>query len=333
MLPGPLCGQILADAGAAVIKVEAPSGDPLRYIESVSGNSPLFTAINRRKKSIALDVKHPQGKKIFLALAKKADVIIAGFRPAALSAMALDYAAIKKINPRIVYCLISGYGSRGRNKNNAGHDLNFSAESGLLDVLYETPIVPGFQIADITTALYAAHAITAALYSRLVTGKGAWLDISMRGTLEYLLDFHRGYARHAKKNSPLLCGRTPCYNVYMAKDKKYVTLAAVEQKFWEHFCAATNRPDFLGKKLNTSDGFHREMQRLFVSKTARAWISLNKKYEFCLAPVQKITNVRPQKRSGTAPGKGEHSKEILTELGYSGTAISALQKNNIVGVL
>ena len=174
LLPGPLCSMMLADLGAEVIKIESPKGDMMRTFE----NS-FFKALNRNKKSIVIDLKTSEGKQIFKRLAKNADVIIEGFRPGKLGSLGLGYNEIRKINPKIIYCSITGYGQKGKNKDKAGHDLNYSALSGMLHVISEKPIVPGVQIADVSSAFIAAFSIASSLLQRERTDKGNYIDVSM----------------------------------------------------------------------------------------------------------------------------------------------------------
>ena len=166
LLPGPMCSLFLADLGADVIKIESLNGDAMRRFQNDSGKSPYFNALNRNKKSIALNLKTSEGRKIFMRLARSADVIIEGFRPGKIESLGAGYKQVRKINPKIIYCSITGYGQKGAYKNKAGHDLNYAALSGVLDVISEKPFVAGMQIADAGSALIAAFAIAAALFQR-----------------------------------------------------------------------------------------------------------------------------------------------------------------------
>ena len=166
LLPGPMCSLFLADLGAEVIKIESPKGDMMRRFEICGEKSPYFEALNRNKKSVVIDLKTKEGKSSFLKLAKNADVIIEGFRPGKLNDLGVGYSAIKKLNPKIVYCSISGYGQKGHLKNKAGHDLNYASLSGILDVMSFFPFVPGVQVADVGCALIVAVSILAALIHR-----------------------------------------------------------------------------------------------------------------------------------------------------------------------
>src|SRR3989344_8060148 len=223
LLPGPMCSLFLADLGAEVIKVESLSGDAMRYFEAKQKNtSPYFKALNRNKKSVALNLKAEEGKEIFMRLAKNADVVIEGFRPGKVEALGISYKSLRKINPKIVYCSITGYGQKGAYRNKAGHDLNYAALSGVLDVISEKPFVAGMQIADAGSALIAAFAIAAALFQREKTGKGEYIDIAVTDGALSLISMHLAYRSISNNRKTILSGSMPCYNVYETKDSKFV---------------------------------------------------------------------------------------------------------------
>ncbi len=194
LLPGPFCSLLLADMGADVVKVEAPEGgDYARWYPPLvegGGYGAFFGAINRGKRSLALDLKHPQGREAFLRLVAVADVVLESFRPGVLGRLGLDWEVLRGVNGGLVMCAISGHGQDGPYAQRAAHDMNVLAISGVLDQIGEAggrPVVPGIQAADVASALYAATAISAALVQRARTGEGAYLDMSMG---EAALAFH-----------------------------------------------------------------------------------------------------------------------------------------------
>lgn len=357
LLPGPMCSLFLADLGAGVIKVESLSGDQMRYLESIKNKSPYFSALNRNKRSIALNLKTAEGKSIFMKLAKDADVIIESFRPGKVDALGIGYNNIKKINPRIVYCSITGYGQQGAYKDKAGHDLNYASLSGMLNVMSNKPFVPGVQIADISSAFIAAFSIVVALFYREKNGKGNYIDVSITNSALSVIGIHIAQRSISKNPSTVLSGTKPCYNVYKTKDNKFVSLGAIEKKFWQSFCNATNRKDFLQKQFDV--GVMRDMKRLFKSKTTSEWLKLNKKYDFCCEPVRKINDVLSDAylknkkiliqidglvqvamptifssvttlKYSKSPMLGEHTREILSNIGYSEGSIAKLRKKGVL---
>ena len=289
LLPGPMCSLFLADLGAEVIKIESPKGDMMRRFETCGEKSPYFEALNRNKKSVVIDLKTKEGKSNFLKLAKNADVIIEGFRPGKLNDLGVGYNAVKKLNPKIVYCSISGYGQKGHLKNKAGHDLNYSSLSGILDVMSVPPSVPGVQIADVGCALIAAVSILAALIHRGRTGKGNNIDVSVFNSALSLINIHIAQRSVSKKSRTVLSGTKPCYNIYKTKDDNYVSLGAIEAKFWESFCSSVGSRNLIKRQFDESAV--QELRNLFVQKTQDEWLALNEKYDFCCEPVKQLNEV------------------------------------------
>ena len=357
LLPGPMCSLFLSDLGAEVIKVESLNGDLMRGFESDAKQSPYFSALNRNKKSIALNLKTIEGKKIFMKLVKDVDIIIEGFRPDKIDSLGLGYRNVKKINPKIVYCSITGYGQKGNYKDKAGHDLNYSSLSGLLDALSDKPFVPGVQFADIGSSLIAAFSIVACLFYRERSGKGNYIDISVFNSALSLISIHIAHRSVSRNIKTVLSGSKPCYNVYETKDKKYVSLGAIENKFWQSFCNAIKRKELITKQFNAS--ITREMKKIFKSKTLGEWLALNKKHDFCCEPVKKIEEIindvdlinkgaiitldgikqvsLPAVFStfnriyySRSPKLGEHTEHILSKIGYNKRAINELRKKTVI---
>src|SRR5574338_215255 len=241
LLPGPYLTMVLADMGADVVKVEDPKlGDYLRAFPPAKGGmSGRFLAINRGKRSLALDLKAAPARDAFLRMVEQADVVVESFRPGVMDKLGLGYATLAAKNPKIVVCSISGFGQTGPYVERAGHDLNYIALAGVLAMTGPAggaPQMPGVQIADLAGgALWGATAILGALVGRDRTGKGAHLDISMtEGALALLaaelgnLDCGVGATRGASR----LNGGVACYGIYKTKDARYLSVGALEPKFW-----------------------------------------------------------------------------------------------------
>lgn len=246
LLPGPLATLILAEAGASVMKVErADGGDDMRGYEPKLGpTSAMFALLNRGKTSIALDLKNSADQARALGMATTADIVVEQFRPGVMDRLGLGYEAVARLNPKIVYCSITGYGQSGPKANDAGHDMNFAAEAGLLSVVADRdgapPPLPA-PIADIVGGAYpAVMNILLALRERDASGRGRHLDVAMSDNMFPLLvralaSGFRGVWQ--APNADLLTGATPRYANYRTRDGRYVTVAALEDRFWRNLCA------------------------------------------------------------------------------------------------
>lgn len=248
LLPGPLATLILAEAGAEVIKIERPGrGDEMRsYVPKFGTDSVNFAMLNRGKKSIAIDLKDTAAREALLPLLREADVVVEQFRPGVMDRLGLGYDALSKINPRVIYCAITGYGQTGPRADVAAHDINYVAESGMLSLAAGedgAPIVPPALIADIGGGTYPAVInILLALRSRDATGQGCKLDIAMGDNLFTFLYWAMGNGLAAgqwpKPGGDLVTGGSPRFFVYRTRDDKFIAAAPLEQKFWENFCDA-----------------------------------------------------------------------------------------------
>ncbi len=254
LLPGPLATLVLAEAGAEVIKIERPGGDPIRQSPPfVNGESAPFAMLNRGKRSIEIDLKEPGAATRVLALAETADVVIEQFRPGVMDRLGLGFAAIQRANPRCIYCAISGYGQQGMRADVAGHDINYVAEAGLLAVTADrdgNPVMPHAQIADIGAGSYPAVInILLALYRARATGAGAFLDIAMTEQMFPFLwqALAHGWATGAMAgpNELQLTGGSPRYGLYPTADGRMLALGALEDRFWTNFCDLIDLPERL----------------------------------------------------------------------------------------
>jgi alpha-methylacyl-CoA racemase len=300
LLPGAYASQMLADFGADVVKIEEPgSGDYGRFMPpyGAGGMSLYFLAINRNKRSMTLNLKSEAGRAIFRRLVKQVDVVLESFRPGVLERLSLGYTQLKEINPRLVYCAISGYGQNGPYRLRAGHDLNYAGYAGLLDYNrgpHGEPAMPPTQLGDLSGgSLMAVIGIMAALLGREQTGEGRLIDVSMTEGVMALLPLaataflNTGTA--PRPGASALDGGLPCYNMYETRDGKHITLAALEYKFWHTFCTHIGHLELLpfhqpaGPAESTQA---MEMLRaIFKTKTRDEWLVELVEIDACVGPV------------------------------------------------
>lgn len=298
LLPGPYCTLMLADFGAEVIKVEDPvAGDYLRDFEpKLDADSAVFHSLNRNKKSICLDLKTEKERSHFLKLVETADVVMESFRPGVMKRLGLDYETLKQINPRLIYCAITGYGQTGPYKDKPGHDINYLSYAGLLHVMGEKdrkPVIPATQIADIGGGAYPAIAgILLALLGREKTGKGQLVDVSMLdGVVSWMhMLLPNVFAeREVTRGEELLNGGFACYQVYETKDNRFLSMGGIEQKFWKVFCEGIERQDFIdcldAPKEKQEQMIH-ETQTIIARKTLEEWLDIFSEKEACVTPVK-----------------------------------------------
>ena len=296
-LPGPFCTQILADFGAEVIKVEDPRGGDLgRSVPPlIEGESARFYTVNRNKKSITLDLKQDAGRDIFRKLALSADIVVDQFRPGVMKKMGLGYEDLRTINPRIIYCAITGYGLTGPLSDAAGHDLNYlniAGVTGLTGAYQGMPVMSGAQIADISGGtLYAVIAILMALVSRAKDGQGQLCDIAMMdcsiSLLAYTLGEWAGWGRLPEMGNEILTGGYAFYNIYKTKDGKYVGLGAVEDKFWAEFCEKVDRREYIKLQWNTTlqPDIQADIRAIMLTKTRDQWVEYFADCDICFTPI------------------------------------------------
>jgi len=292
MLPGPYCSMILADHGAEVIAIEA---------RKFQEDELFFNDLNRNKKHMTLNLKNQQGLEIFLKLADKADVILEGFRPGVVKRLGVDYQTVKKRNPGIIFCSISGYGQTGPLRDRPGHDVNYLSTAGVLDLIGEKGrrnVIPGVQIADIAGgAMNAAVGILLALYARDKTGEGQYIDISMTDGILGLLSlpnhFYNVTGKCPKAADGLLSHRFACYNTYETSDGRYVALGAVENRFWQRFCEYLNRPDLTPLQYDEEkrEEIISYLRQVFLKKTFVTWESELGALDICYSGVRKMEEV------------------------------------------
>ncbi len=376
LLPGPFCSMVLADYGADVLKVEAPGeGDYLRNWEPlVEGTSAFFIAVNRNKRSLTLNLKKPAGKALFQKLVLEYDVVLESFRPGVMERLGCGYQALAALKPSLIYCAISGYGQAGPQALKAGHDLNYMAETGVLNTTSsrEIPALSGIQVADVAGgALYAVSAVLAAYIKVLKGGKGSFLDISMTDGLVSMLPllsaYHYTSGMEPEPDSTIFNGRLACYHIYRTKDGREIALGALEKKFWDNFCRVIERPDLIEgdhQQIERQDFLKNELAQIFAGKDAADWELLLSGRDTCceilktMAEVQAAPHFKERKMfysaaagdgvtlmqtntavmideakpisHNPAPELGQHTEEVLLDLGLSADEIKDLRKTEII---
>lgn len=364
LLPGPFCSMILADHGARVISVEDK-----RFLSDEF----FISEINRNKEHMSLNLKTREGKEIFYRLVNKADILLEGFRPGVAQRLGIDYETIRNINSKIIYCSITGYGQSGSYKNRAGHDVNFLSCSGVLDLMGEPdrpPSIPGVQIGDIAGGgMNAAIGILLALWARERTGSGQYIDISMTdGMVSFLslaLFLHQRTGEFPKRGESMFSHRYAFYNTYETADGRYISIGAVENRFWRNLCDRLGVPEYGALQYNEKrrDEIIGFMRRTFKKKTLDQWESEFADLDVCWGRIQTLKEVledpyfrerkmvvdmRPKNGKVTAtlgtpiklsetPGSirtlpvgfGESTVSILRELGYTKNQIKLFAKKDV----
>ena len=281
LLPGPMATLILAEAGAEVIKVERPGrGEEMRSYEPRWGKDSVnFALLNRGKTSVALDLKAESGRAKALALAAEADVLVEQFRPGVMDRLGLGYGAVRSVNPRIVYCAITGYGQTGPKRDRAGHDLNYQGDAGLLSLSVGDPghrVIPPALIADIAGGAYpAVMNILLALRHRDATGEGAFIDVAMAENLFPFMYWALGdlIATGARRYNAdaLVTGGGPRYRLYDTRDGRILAAAPIEQKFWKAFCEAIDLDAELRDDARDPAATARRVAEIVASRDAAEW--------------------------------------------------------------
>ena len=338
LLPGPFCTQLLGDLGADVIKIEEPgTGDPAR-------SSPLFAQVNRNKRSVALDLKTAADHALFLRLVERADVLVEGFRPGVMERLGLGYLVLAERNPRLIYASLSGFGQSGPYRDRPGHDLNYLALAGAIGYNVGAdgqPVPMAVQVADLGAGSFAAIAILAAVVSRQHTGRGQSVDVSLFASAVSWLPtliaplFASGQA--LAPGAPTLAGGLPQYAVYRTADDRFVTLGALEPKFFANFLSRVGRPELAA--LHDRDALRFELSAIFASRSMAEWTECLDGVDTCFAPVNTLDealqdpqavalgmftdgqlappyafSATPASIRRPPPALGQHTKEVLAEL-------------------
>jgi crotonobetainyl-CoA:carnitine CoA-transferase CaiB-like acyl-CoA transferase len=331
LLPGAYATHLLQQMGARVIKIEDPRhGDYLRDFPFPleDGMSAYFHAVNRGKESVAVDLT--TSPHVLLELARHADVLIESYRPGVVERLGVDYASVIEYNRRIIYASLTGYGHNQESSNHPSHDLNYLALAGLLDLSRGRdglPAIPALQVADIAAgSLFAAVRILQALLERDEQNHGAYLDISMLGGLSSLMSFTAAPVVLAKKDLNwddfTLNGQIACYNVYPAKDGRWLAVANLEQKFWCTFCEVLGRPEWRTRQFDRTPQFQEQIRQLLETKTRAEWEAIFAGKDTCVTPVRTLHEAAAHNifvySDHPPPKLGEHTKQVLLEFGISG---------------
>jgi len=338
LLPGPMCTLYLADLGADVVKIEdTDAGDYARGLDAPAGStSAFYRAVNRGKRSVALDLKQDEGRDAFMCLARGANVMLESFRPGVVRALGVDYDAVARVNPAIVYCSLTGYGQDGPRAAMAGHDINYLGYAGVLDqtgVHGGPPALCNVQVADLLGgAASAAIAILAALVGASRSGRGRYIDVAMADASLA----HNVFALHAleQRGTPpvrgadLLTGGVPCYGVYATADARFVAVGALEHKFWSALCNALGRPDLVEGRLARGDEGARvrdALQAVFVTATRDEWTARLAGVDCCVTPVLDIAEAMRDAQFSAREMVGRRSdgtREIAPPFRMSGHAFA-----------
>ncbi len=291
LLPGPYCTMILADHGAEVIAAED---------RKFMADGLFFRDLYRNKRHISLNLKCEAGLKIFWQLARSADVIVEGFRPGVVARLGVDYEQVRKINPGIIYCAITGYGQTGSLRDRVGHDVNYLATAGLLDLVGEVdrpPVIPAVQIADIAGGMNAVIGILMALQARGKNGEGQYIDISMTdsllGFMTLTLLLMQLSGDKPRRSDHLLSHKYACYCTYETADGRYIALGALEKRFWAQLCSHLAVPEYID--LQFDEGRREEiiehLRAIFRRKSRDEWDRQLAKLEVCHAVVRDIDEI------------------------------------------
>jgi crotonobetainyl-CoA:carnitine CoA-transferase CaiB-like acyl-CoA transferase len=341
LLPGPYCSLLLAQLGAEVIKVETPlAGDYARMAPAELGFGGVFEALNRGKRSIAIDYRKPRGRDLLLKLVETADVFIESSRPGRLDRCGLGAVTIRDVNPQIVYCSISGYGQSGPHRDKPGHDIDYLAMSGVLSLLGPTgapPAPPGLQLADLATGTFAAARILAALVGRSTTGYGVYLDVAaIDGPVSWLGTLGQALAHAASAPGPM-SGACPCYGTYRTADGRYLAVGALEVQFWRAFCAGIGREDLVPRQFDPEA--IPVVAEVIAGRPSSFWLERIAD-DGCVAlvrtPAEALDDAYVRRRGfgpmpeGRAPALGADTDDVLAETGIAPTVVQRLMRSGVV---
>ena len=296
LLPGPYCTMLLADFGAEVIKIEEPGrGDYARSFPPFLKDFGYWhLQLNRNKKSVVLDLKSDAGREAFLELAKTADVVVESYRPGVLKKLGIDYETVSKINPKIIYCALTGYGKNGPLAKQADHDIGYVSLAGITNMSGDAggkPAIPGVLMADMNSAMAAGMSILIALRHAQMTGQGQEIDISLYNVAMTLMpgaaSLYFGSGFVAERGNNWLTGMYANYNIYKTKDNRYVSVGCLEKKFWTNLCTALQRADLIDLIDDEENHPYLKEQLAFEfeKRTMTEWEAYLKGKDTCVTPV------------------------------------------------
>lgn len=366
-LPGQYCGMVLGDFGADVIKVEDVKGDVTRGFTPAKepGMSYWHLMLNRNKRGITVNLKTPAGREVLLRLLKEADVFLEGFRPGYLKMLGLDYESVSKINPRLIYCSITGFGPEGKYKHMPSHDLNVIGLAGVAAPEDGTDIsVPSVQVAALGGSLNAISGILMALYARERTGKGQLVNVDLYSSAINAEITAISSVIGCRETGMPSFGRTAShyYSVYKTKDGRYLSIGTIEPKFWQKMCRLIDLPELESRQFDFANSaeIKEKLAAAFAGKTQAEWLELIGKDEFCVTPIRTLqealdssltteqsqmlvtkkedfgdyTYVKSAAKLSDTPGTirtrapylGEHTQEVLESAGYTKEEIAAMHE-------
>ncbi len=366
-LPGQYCGMVLGDFGADVIKVEDVKGDVTRGFTPAKepGMSYWHLMLNRNKRGITVNLKTPAGREVLLRLLKEADVFLEGFRPGYLKMLGLDYESVSKINPRLIYCSITGFGPEGKYKHMPSHDLNVIGLAGVAAPEDGTDIsVPSVQVAALGGSLNAISGILMALYARERTGKGQLVNVDLYSSAINAEITAISSVIGCRETGMPSFGRTAShyYSVYKTKDGRYLSIGTIEPKFWQKMCRLIDLPELENRQFDFAHSaeIKEKLATAFAGKTQAEWLELIGKDEFCVTPIRTLqealdssltteqsqmlvtkkedfgdyTYVKSAAKLSDTPGTirkrapylGEHTQEVLESAGYTKEEIAAMHE-------
>lgn len=366
-LPGQYCGMVLGDFGADVIKVEDVKGDVTRGFTPAKepGMSYWHLMLNRNKRGITVNLKTPAGREVLLRLLKEADVFLEGFRPGYLKMLGLDYESVSKINPRLIYCSITGFGPEGKYKHMPSHDLNVIGLAGVAAPEDGTDIsVSSVQVAALGGSLNAISGILMALYARERTGKGQLVNVDLYSSAINAEITAISSVIGCRETGMPSFGRTAShyYSVYKTKDGRYLSIGTIEPKFWQKMCRLIDMPELESRQFDFANSaeIKEKLAAAFAGKTQAEWLELIGKDEFCVTPIRTLqealdssltteqsqmlvtkkedfgnyTYVKSAAKLSDTPGTirkrapylGEHTQEVLESVGYTKEEIAAMHE-------
>ncbi len=342
LLPGPLATMMLADMGAEVIKIESPSFyDYTRDMPPHQGGESVgYLAFNRSKRSLCIDYASEKGRQIVLDMIQEIDILIEQFRPGVMAKMGLSYEDLKKVNPRLIYVSITGYGHTGPYAHLAGHDLNYITLAGILSGNQnEAPQAPLVQMADIAGGSYMSMvACLSAVYAREQTGEGQFIDVAMMDGVMPLavnaMAVHWAMEKNVPRDEAMLSGGLINYGIYPTQDGRYVALGTLEPKFWHRFCDAVEKPEWKNRMMAPNPKafaqYKQELSALFQTQTAAYWHQFGLENDLLLNIINEQSEVEkdPQVQAREMIVKQQHPtagevKSVAMPLKFSATKAQA----------